>query len=183
MSAPPAAVFVSPPPAPESRILALPPAELPNPWASERPSIPSEPASVSTTSIAPTPDGGSLRGTLLRGGLMLLVSAVLGVGIQTGMARARRMRAAPPAAVPVVTQVAVAAPAPVATPSVSPTEGDLEIHAPPAASVAVDGKVRGTGPTVSLRLAPGYHTVRVGLDKTAIVEVHRGTLAAVDLSK
>lgn len=179
MTAPPApaSAGMGAPPAPfEPRILALPPAELPNPWAGERPSISAEPASVATT---PKSEGGGVRSALLRGGLMLVISAAIGVGIQTGIARARKMRAAPTPVAPVATLAAV----PVATTMASPTEGDLEIHAPPAASITVDGKVRGNGPSLTIKLAPGYHTVRVGAEKTAIVEVHRGVLATVDLSK
>jgi len=171
-----ASVSAPPAPPPEPRILALPPAELPNPWAAELASaISSEPAPTETEKASR-----SVRRALLRGGLMLVISAAIGVGMQTGIARARRLRAAshPPAPVATLAVVATAPP-----PVVSPTEGDLEIHAPAAATITVDGKVRGTGPTLSMKLAPGYHTVRVGLDKTAIVEVHRGVLAAVDLSK
>ena len=61
------------------------------------------------------------------------------------------------------------------------TKGSLSVQAPERAPVAVDGKVRGEGPT-TVKLAPGYHAVRVGNDKSQLVEIHRGATATVDFT-
>lgn len=194
---PPPAVLLDPPtpppavdaqpasaPAPAPRAVALP-AELPNPWAST--SLPKAlPPAVaplallpmSTTTEVPTVEAAprSARAVLVRAVVLLALSAAVGMGTKLGIARFRHPRTPAPAVVaPAVTA------APVATADV--LEGDLEVRAPAGAPISVDGKVRGSGPLATMKLAPGYHTLRVGQEKTAIVEIHRGTLATVDLTK
>jgi hypothetical protein len=67
-------------------------------------------------------------------------------------------------------------------PAAGKIEGTLEIAAPPGMTIAVDGIERGTGPHLSLPLAPGYHMVRVGSTITQLVQVHTKAVASVDLS-
>lgn len=198
---PPPAVLLdppTPPPALEARApardmpapAALPrlPDELPNPWASSSMPKALPPAltplallpmssSIETDAGAPAAPTSGTRTILVRAFVLLALSAGVGMGAKLGLARFRHANV--PSPVVTAAPVATAAPAPAA----NVLEGDLEVRAPASASISVDGKVRGTGPLATMKLAPGYHTIRVGQEKTAIVEIHRGTLATVDLSK
>ena len=149
--------------------------ELPNPWAS---------APVEEEDDEESPDVDAPRGPSaarrwlafgLRSAVLVVVSLAVGVGVRNARAKLRPHVAAAPA--PTTTA------APVADVPPKPTEGDLEIHAPAGTAVLVDGKARGEGPVVALKIAPGYHAVRVGAVTTRLVEVHRGSLTNVDLSK
>jgi DNA-binding response OmpR family regulator len=61
--------------------------------------------------------------------------------------------------------------------------GLVEVLAPPGVRVRIDGAVAGSGPTVSLVAAPGYHEVRIEQDggySKHVVEVQSGRTTRID---
>jgi hypothetical protein len=65
---------------------------------------------------------------------------------------------------------------------VPPGYGFVEIRAPAGAPVRLDGKVVGSGPSVSVPATPGYHELRVqhqGRDTTQVIEVRAAKMTRV----
>jgi hypothetical protein len=142
--------------------------ELPNPWLSPAPRREAEPPASAPSASAARP---SVRARVLRGVALLAVAACTGIGVRS-LARAPRASSAGPVAAPAASSAAP----PVAH------EGELEIRGAPGAPILVDGKQRGDGPVLSMKVTPGYHVVRVGDAKTKLVEVHAGQSSTVDLA-
>lgn len=168
--APEPAVVPPPAPAPKAGAKAF---ELPNPWASE----------TKTSARAAESESEPKRRTLLswkarsvRAVILTALAILTGVGVRGAANHAKASNA------PVVAPQSTAPAAPPAA-KPAPVEATIEIRTAPGTNVLVDGKPRGEGPIVAIKLAPGYHQIRAGGDKTKLVEVHAGDALTVDLTQ
>ncbi len=171
----------------EPAVLRELPAELPNPWASETR------REAAPLLLPPGPEPKltrSLAFRLGRAAALTLLAAFAGAGVHAALLRTlpKPSRPAPAPSIvalaaPVAPPLAAASAAPNAT-AVTATrpEGDVEVLAPQGVPVLVDGILRGNGPRVALRIAPGYHMIRAGAKRTQLAEVRAGTTAHVDLT-
>jgi hypothetical protein len=155
---------------------------VPNPWASEiRQPAPAEkeadPAPASKAE--PTARWAGLA-RVGRAAAFGLIAVFAGVSLRGAATHSKK----PAAPEPVASATATAATPVIASGGHSPAvvEGDLEVHAPQDVPVYVDGRMRGKGPSVTAKLAPGYHMVRVGAKQTQLVEIHASKTTTIDVA-
>lgn len=175
-------VVAPPAPAPAPRPM-LDRTPVPNPWASEV----RQPAPVAKEAEPPVakPEQAGRWTSLARVGRAAafgLIAVFAGVSLRGAALHSKKPAA--PAPEPVASATTSAAAPVIASGGHSPAvaEGDLEVHAPQDMPVYVDGRMRGKGPSVTAKLAPGYHMVRVGTKQTQLAEVHASKTTTIDVA-